>query len=908
MLQHTLLEAMGDGVFVAQDHHIVFANPALPAMLGHTPASFVGLPFEAVVTPAFLALWQQRFETLVAAGDDTPRQDELQLLARDGRNVWVELRSNALPHQGRPAVLGIVRDITRRKRAEAALHAERQLSQAMLDGLTAHVCVLDEHGTLVACNAAWRAFAEQQGVPAGPVTEGANYLDVCDRSALDGAAEAAQVAAGLRRVLAGQSRHFELVYACDTLQGPRWFTVHAKRAPASQPLRVTVAHEDVTGPLQAEQRIQHLQQRLAMAVRGAGYGVWELNLANQALIWDEQMHLLYGFAQGAFDGTPESWRQCIHPDDRDEVDAEFQGLMAGGVVEVLTFRIVRASDGALRYIGATGYLQRAGDGTPQRLVGMNRDITQQVLAQTALRESEERWKFALEGAGDGLWDWDTRSGHAHFSPRWKSMLGHGDDEIEPNVGEWQQRVHPDDLPRAQQALRAHHEGRVPAYAVEMRMRCKDGQWKWILARGLVVSRDAEGRPLRMVGTHTDLSERKQAEADRQQLEVRLRDAQKMEAIGTLAGGVAHDFNNVLAAILGNVSLARQDAGDNAALLASLDQIQKAGLRARHLVQQILAFSRHQPQQLVRQALQPMVDEALSLLRATLPALATLEAQVTPSPLYAMADATQVQQVLMNLCTNAWHAMGERPGRIVVGLDEVQVTEFAGSPGADGLAPGRWAHLWVEDNGCGIDSATLTRIFDPFFTTKPVGQGTGLGLSVVHGIVNAHRGHIHAESTPGMGSSFHVYLPAVDAPLVSPQPLQPETPAGAQAPDTGRTVFYIDDDEVMVAMVQRLLQRAGYRVRCFQDPRAALRALQADPQSADLVVTDFNMPGCSGLDVAREAAVLRPGLPVILSSGYLSESVAEQAQAVGVHALMHKERTIEELEGLVREALAAPPSA
>ena len=898
--QHTLLQAMGDGVFIAQDHRFVFTNPALPALLGYTPESFTGLPFEAVVAPDHLPLWVQRFNARVGDGPEPPRHYDVQFLARDGRRRWVELRANRMPYGGRPAVLGIVRDISERKQAEEALERERQLSQAMLDGLTAHVCVLDEHGTLVACNAAWRAFAASQGVAATAVAEGVNYLAVCDRAAADGSTDAAQVAAGLRRLLAGEHAHFQMIYPCNTQQGPRWFAMHVTRASSQQPLRLTVAHEEVTLPMQAEQRIQHLQQRLAMAVRGAGYGVWELNLANQQLVWDEQMHQLYGFAPGTFDGAPATWQGCIHPDDRAEVDAKFQGLVRGHAVDQLGFRIVRASDGALRHIGATGYLQRDGHGSPQRLVGMNRDITEQVLAQTALRESEERWKFALEGAGDGVWDWDVRGGQAHFSSRWVSMLGYAEGEVASHVQGWQQRVHPEDLPRAEQALQAHFEGRAPTYAVELRMRCKDGAWKWILARGLVVSRDTEGQPLRMVGTHTDLSERKQAEAQRLLLEAQLREGQKMEAIGTLAGGVAHDFNNVLASILGNVSLARHDATDPAALQFSLDQIEKASLRARHLVQQILAFSRHQPQQLLRHPLQPLLEEALSMLRATLPAVAQLRARLSPAPLHALADATQVQQVLMNLCTNAWHALGDQPGHIEVGLDEVTVATT--DPRKDGLSPGRWAHLWVRDDGCGIDAATLARVFDPFFTTKPVGQGTGLGLSVVHGIVTAHGGHIHAESLPGRGSCFHVYLPAVDAPA-APDEVTPPAPTTADAAaGSGHTVFYIDDDEVMMTMVQRLLQRAGHQVQTFQDPRAALAVLRARPLAADLVVTDFNMPGFSGLDVARELAALRPGLPVIVSSGYVPEGMAERAQAAGVRALLHKERTVEELEALVRQVL------
>jgi PAS domain S-box-containing protein len=407
---------------------------------------------------------------------------------------------------------------------------------------------------------------------------------------------------------------------------------------------------------------------------------------------------------------------------------------------------------------------------------------------------------------------------------------------------------------------------------------------------LSVARKAQsGPPARFVVLARDVTERRQAEAERQQLEQQLRESQKMESIGTLAGGIAHDFNNILAAILGNVALARQDAAPVPAVLASLEQIQRAGLRARHLVQQILAFSRREAQGQIVQPLAPVVDETVALLRATLPAGVRLQALLPAAPVWASVDATQVQQVLMNLCTNAWHALPMEGGRIEIGLDGVPA------------GPAPCAHLWVRDNGHGMDAATRARIFDPFFTTKPVGQGTGLGLSVVHGIVRAHGGTIEVETAPGQGSTFHVRLPAVAAgtPAV-PEPAQPEA---AGVVGGGRHVLYVDDDEVMRLTVERLLARAGFRVTTAGDVETAVARVQQAHDPIDAVISDYNMPVSSGLDAARRLALLRPGLPVVISTGYVSDELQAQAAAAGVRALLRKENTFEELPALLDRLLA-----
>ena len=394
---------------------------------------------------------------------------------------------------------------------------------------------------------------------------------------------------------------------------------------------------------------------------------------------------------------------------------------------------------------------------------------------------------------------------------------------------------------------------------------------------------------------------------RKKLESQLLQSQKMEAIGILAGGIAHDFNNILAAILGNVVLAQQDVGEGHEALISLAQIRQAGVRARGMVQQILAFSRRQVQPMapLRQTLGPLVDETVALLRASLPAGVQLVQVVADEPIEIACDATQVQQVLMNLCTNAWHALAGQAGRIEVALDRVTIGPGEPPrPHTIDLPAGPYAHLQVSDNGVGMDDTTRARIFEPFFTTKPVGQGTGLGLSVVHGIVAAHQGAITVRSRPGEGSRFDVYLPLVDGPH-APQAVLAADPALQAAAGHGRQVLYVDDDEVMLLMVGQLLSRAGYHVTSLPSVTDALAALRLDPDTFDLVITDFNMPDGSGLDVARAALLQRPDRPVVLSSGYLSDAALAEARAVGVQAILMKEHTVEELPSLVGRLLAPP---
>jgi signal transduction histidine kinase/CheY-like chemotaxis protein len=432
---------------------------------------------------------------------------------------------------------------------------------------------------------------------------------------------------------------------------------------------------------------------------------------------------------------------------------------------------------------------------------------------------------------------------------------------------------------------------------EDRYTSSTGQIRWASAAVHAV-RDEHGALDCYIVQATDTTEQREAEALKAAMEDQLRETQKLQAIGTLAGGIAHDFNNILGAIIGNVALARDMLEAGHAAQQPLRRVKRASLRARSLVQQILAFSRQQPLVLRPQPLQPVVLETVALLDSTLPADVQLTTRLPDAALWVHCDATQIQQVLMNLCTNAWHALRGGHGRIEVGLEA--------------MGDGERVHLWVRDDGMGMDAATRARIFEPFFTTKSIGQGTGLGLSVVHGIVASHGGTVTLDSSPGLGSVFHVHLPGADpqADAESGVVSGYSTVFGAfdaggngAGEGRGRHVLVLDDDEPMGLVSAKLLERAGYRVSVFSDPDLALDALRAAPEACDVLVTDFNMSGRNGLEVVRELAAIRPGLPVVLSSGYFDDALVATARALGVRHLLGKEHTLDHLCQRVAEALA-----
>ncbi len=387
----------------------------------------------------------------------------------------------------------------------------------------------------------------------------------------------------------------------------------------------------------------------------------------------------------------------------------------------------------------------------------------------------------------------------------------------------------------------------------------------------------------------DVTERKKEEGARAEFERRTVQAQRMESLGTLAGGIAHDFNNILGAILGHVGLLDAQFSASSPGAESVQQIGIASRRARDLVQQILTFARAATRDLVAQPIRPMMEEAVLLLRSALPLGTSVNVSFSDEQLVTTLNSTEVQQLVLNLGTNASHALTPGTGEIAFFGSTVSIASPKKMSVGE-LSPGRYVELVVSDTGCGISEITLARLFEPFFTTKRRGQGTGLGLHVVRGIVSAHGGAVSVESQVGKGSAFRVYLPAAE----NGGTTDVATKARTQMLGRGERVAYVDDDEVVRLMVQRVLEHQGFQVTSFSDPSELLRTVQAQPGSFDLLVTDYSMPVMNGLEVARSVRAYRPDIPVIIATGYAPEELRVEVEALGRAEVLNKEQTFEEL--------------
>lgn len=421
-----------------------------------------------------------------------------------------------------------------------------------------------------------------------------------------------------------------------------------------------------------------------------------------------------------------------------------------------------------------------------------------------------------------------------------------------------------------------------------------GQRAWIDMTKVPLIDDS-GKVYGILGVYEDITERKNAEKEWQKLEARLNQSQKMEAIGTLAGGIAHDFNNILSAILGYTELAREDAPPGSKYADDLIKVLEAGYRARDLVQQILAFSRQSKVERIPIQLRSIIKEALKIIRSSLPTTIEIREKYEENCGMVLADATQIHQILMNLCTNALHAMEKKGGTLDIELKCVRI-DRENRPPAVSMDPGEYVELIVSDTGIGIRPEMLDRIFDPYFTTKELGKGTGLGLAIIHGIVTDYGGTITVDSSPGNGSVFHVYFPVVE------QENLPKEEESLEMFHGKEKVLLVDDEEILAQMGQDMLERLGYSVTVRQNSLDALSTFQNCADDFDVVITDQTMPGMTGSDLARRMLRIRPDIPIILLTGYSNLVDEKSAKAIGIKEFILKPVTKSSMARCIRKVL------
>ncbi len=630
---------------------------------------------------------------------------------------------------------------------------------------------------------------------------------------------------------------------------------------------------------------------LRLAEKAGGLGLWHWNLASGDATW----------SQGAFEnlGIPTTARAAqetllavVHPDDREALVDTNRRALSGAAVQT-DFRVVDA-EGRERWIHARGQVH--GEGGDRRLVGYNLDVTERYRGAEKLRESEERFRSLADSAPALMWLSRLGGEREFVNAAYIAFVGDG--ETDARTLDWRQRLHPDDLPRVLREQLAGESSMKP-FSLEARYRRGDGEWRWLKSFSqprLEPSGEFSG----FGGIAFDVTDAKQVEADLQRIndllaerveaalaerdeaQAALSQSQKLEALGQLTGGVAHDFNNLLTVIIGAMDMVQRHPDDP----ERVTRLGKAALDAAHrgerLTRQLLAFSRRQPLRPEALVADELILESEPLLRGALGERHQLDLRLDAADSPVRLDRGQFDAAVMNLLANARDAMATG-GPVSLTTAAIELAD----EGEDALPPGRYLSLQVSDTGEGMDAATLARVFEPFFSTKPVGKGTGLGLSQVYGFVRQSGGAVRIVSAPGEGATITLLLPIAERPAAA-APVAVGAPRSAEA----LTVLLVEDDLQVAALAEAMLFELGHTVELARNPAEALAVVKRDPR-INLVLTDVIMPGpMTGVDLAYAAVKARPGLPVVLSSGYTGEALGAAEDAPW--PLLRKPYTLEAL--------------
>jgi PAS domain S-box-containing protein len=637
----------------------------------------------------------------------------------------------------------------------------------------------------------------------------------------------------------------------------------------------------------ANRRDRENQYRLNIALEGAELALWDWQLPSGQLVVDEWGLRMLGYAPGSIPRTADGWLELVHPDDSERVREVMQMRARGESVREVEYR-VRMANGNWRWVHERGkVVERDRSGTPVRVAGTLLDVT----ANKEVEEEMRRLFVAIEQAAEGILMTDAAGIIQYVNPAFEQVSGYSRREA---------------IGRKPNFLKSGRQDR--AFYTRMWEQLAAGRvWRGRFVNraksGALFEEEATISPIRSQdGRITHYVAVKRDVTHESELERQLRQAQKMEALGTLAGGIAHDFNNILSPILGYTELILQDTQADHANYASLQEIYKGARRATDLVAQILTFSRRREHERRPMLIHPVLKEALKLLQGTLPSTIRILQHIDESCRPVVADSTQIHQVIMNLCMNAYHAMRSGGGTLDVSLAEEQVVEPETAFGLT-VEPGAYVCLQVRDSGCGIGAEIIDRIFDPYFTTKQAREGTGLGLAMVHGIVKSSAGGIGVNSTLGEGTTFRIMLPvclpsgAEEAEADTAEPL----PRGA-----GQRVLVVDDEEAISQLEEILLRQLGYEVDTYTSSIDALAAFSAAPDRFAAALTDQTMPNLTGDELARRLLAIRPDLPIVLCSGFSETVTPDTIREIGIREYLRKPMTARQLAEVMHKALNDTP--
>ena len=622
-------------------------------------------------------------------------------------------------------------------------------------------------------------------------------------------------------------------------------------------------------------------------------GYFEVDLEGNFTFFNDALCRIIGYSATAMTGMNN--RQYMDEENAKKVFQTFNRVYETGKPSRGFDWEITKVDGTKRQIDASVSLIRDIEGNPLGFRGIARDITRHKESERALRESEAKYRQLVNHAPAGIYEIDFNQG------KFVSV----NDVICEYTGYTRQELLTmsalDILTKDSQKMfleRANKifKGQKIPSSAEFKIKTKTGLEFWVLINSKIIH-DADGKPKGAMVVAHDITNRKQTEEENKNLEYQLQQAQKMEAIGTLAGGIAHDFNNILSVIIGYTELILMNGDVDREVRQNLKEIFNASKHARDMVKQILAFSRQNKQERKPIQVAHIAKEAIKMLRASLPTTISIQQHIEKNTGVIEADPSQIHQVLMNLCTNAAHAINEKDGVLEIHLGNIDLDQKAAAD-IPGLKTGSYLKLSVKDSGEGIHPEVQQQIFNPYFTTKEKGKGTGLGLAVVQGIVKSYNGAVTVESEVGKGATFHVYFPTIKRELTADDEISAPLPMGCER------ILLVDDELPLVEIGRQMLERLGYSVATRTSSIEALELFKVDPGRFDLVITDIVMPNLTGDKLAQKIINIRNDIPVVLCTGYSEKFTRQNASEMGIHSFLMKPLVMRDLANTVRQALAA----
>jgi PAS domain S-box-containing protein len=910
------------------DLQVVEVNPAFQRLTGFRRKQVIGLALaELVETDS-----PGRLEDVIRACQTTScltARGGYFLRSESGRRVPIHVTVSRIHIEPNPLALLVVRDVSDRVRAAGREQKHRALLEqlakgqsltAMLETITAFVeqestgsicsiLLLDETGRHLLLGSAPRLpdFYNRalHGIEIGPTVGSCGTAAITGCTVIVEDIEAHPLWAPYRELArrAGLRSCWSepIVSSAGRVLGTL-AVYHAKpHTPTAEQREIITIAAHLAGIAiardRSEKTLRESEERFRLLVDGVkDHAIFMLDPAGRVVSWNAGAERITGWTAAEILGQHIA---CIGAPEDSAKQQIRQGVEAAAVegnFQEVGERLRK--DGTRFWAEVSTTAIRDDQGQLRGFARVTRDITERKRAEKERTENEERTRLAYDTANIGFFDWNVQTDQVYYSPRWKSQLGYQPEEIVGSREAFESRLHPGDRGELLTKVRAYLAAPWPDYSAEFRLQHKDGTYRWIFTRaGLIL--DGAGRPLRMLGTHLDITGRKAAEEEKRKLAEQLQHTQKLESLGVLAGGIAHDFNNLLTSILGYSDLALLELPSGSPARPLIGEAINGAHRAAELTKQMLAYSGKGRFVVQPVNLSTLTEDMTRLLQVSISKKSAMTFRLMPDVPAIEADTVQMRQIVMNLVINASEAIGDRSGVIAVatGVMHCDRTHLSETYLDDDLPEGLYVYLEVADNGCGMSEETRARIFDPFFTTKFTGRG--LGLSAVLGIVRGHRGALKIYSELGKGTTFKVLFPATT--MSADLPGQREPGPGPEWRGSG-TVLIADDEEGVRGLARRMLESMGFTVLLAADGREGVEIFRRENERIRLVLLDLTMPHLDGEQSFREMLRIRSNVRVVLMSGYNEQTATSHFVGEGIAAFIQKPYSFAELTAVVRKVL------